>query len=330
MSASDSASWLELWRLSAAPIWHVEAKGVPAVHTQPGRGLRVREWRPWPGESVELSVSRPEGVPGQTLTIDQSVLTAQPGKRAEDITLSLSLRSSRGAQHTLTLPEGAELKSVSIDGSLEPIRQEGRAVTLPVQPGSHTLKLAWRQSRGARMFYRTPKTLLGASSVNSSLEVSMPADRWTLLLGGPRLGPAVLFWSLLAVFFLVSLGLGRLDWTPLDRRQWFLLSLGLTQIPIAHSAIVACWLLALGLRGRKPPEGNREFDMAQVFLSGLTLFALVLLFRSIKQGLLGLPDMQIVGSGSSAQSLHWYQDKSGDALPRAWVFSVPLWFYRAA
>ena len=31
----------------------------------------MREWRPWPGEAVTLDVVRPEGVPGQTLTIDE-------------------------------------------------------------------------------------------------------------------------------------------------------------------------------------------------------------------------------------------------------------------
>jgi hypothetical protein len=158
----------------------------------------------------------------------------------------------------------------------------------------------------------------------------MPADRWTLLLGGPRLGPSVLFWSLLAVFALVSLGLGRLDWTPLGARQWFLLLVGLTQVPITSAALVAAWLLALGLRKRHTPQGDREFDAAQAFLAVLTFMALSSLFHSIKQGLLGLPDMQIAGNGSTAQMLSWYQDRAGLTPPRAWVLSVPLLLYRVA
>jgi hypothetical protein len=51
---------------------------------------------------------------------------------------------------------------------------------------------------------------------------------------------------------------------------------------------------------------------------------------SIQQGLLGLPEMQIAGNGSSARLLRWYQDIAGDTLPRAWVISVPLLVYRLA
>ncbi|MDE0855386.1 MAG: hypothetical protein OSA97_13290, partial [Nevskia sp.] len=45
-------------------------------------------------------------------------------------------------------------------------------------------------------------------------------------------------------------------------------------------------------------------------------------------GLLGQPEMQIAGNGSSGHSLHWYQDRFDPALPQAWVLSAPLWLYR--
>ncbi|MEK7858096.1 MAG: hypothetical protein AAB320_03060 [Elusimicrobiota bacterium] len=329
LTASEAAGFVELWNLELGPVWHAEVKGLAPVHQDWGEGIRMRQWRPWPGESIELAVTRPQGVAGQTFTIDSSVLALQPGLRASDATLTLSLRSSRGGVHAFTLPEGAELKSVHIDGRLEPVRQEGRKVSLPIQPGSHGAALSWRQTRGLGLFYRTPAVDLGAASVNASVRLSMPVDRWTLFLGGPRLGPAVQFWSLLAVFFLISLGLGRLDWTPLRARQWFLLLVGLTQVPITSAALVAVWLLALGLRKKHTPQGAREFDAAQAFLVFLTLLALSSLFNSIKQGLLGLPDMQISGNGSTSQLLAWYQDRAGLTPPRAWVLSVPLLLYRA-
>jgi hypothetical protein len=40
--------------------------------------------------------------------------------------------------------------------------------------------------------------------------------------------------------------------------------------------------------------------------------------------------MQIAGNGSTSNDLRWYQDRAGDALPRPWVFSVPLLVYRLA
>ena len=40
--------------------------------------------------------------------------------------------------------------------------------------------------------------------------------------------------------------------------------------------------------------------------------------------------MHVAGNGSSAQSLHWFVDRSADALPRAGAISVPMWVYKLA
>jgi len=61
-----------------------------------------------------------------------------------------------------------------------------------------------------------------------------------------------------------------------------------------------------------------------------TLVAIAGLVSALEQGLLGLPEMQITGNGSTAYDLRWYQDRSGETLPTAWVLSVPLWTYRVA
>ncbi len=70
------------------------------------------------------------------------------------------------------------------------------------------------------------------------------------------------------------------------------------------------------------------FNVMQVFLAILTLAALAALFFAIQQGLLGHPDMQIGGNGSSGHSLRWYQDRIDSELPTAWVLTVPLLAYR--
>ncbi|MBI5210815.1 MAG: hypothetical protein HY927_12665 [Elusimicrobia bacterium] len=328
--APVSVPWTEVWRLDASPIWHVVAEGIPVVHAENASGARLREWRPWPGETVALAVSRPEGVPGQTSTIDNTVLSVSPGLRATDVTLEVGLRSSRGGQHVLTLPEGAELQSLSLDGSSQPARQEKRAVTVPVLPGSHRVSLSWRQPGGIRMFYRVPEVKVGLAGVNSDIVVSVPADRWVLSVWGPRLGPAVRFWSALAVLLLVSLGLGRLTMTPLGWREWFLLAVGLSQVPMPVAALVAGWLLALGVRKKTSLETPWRFDLVQLVLAAWSVAALVCLFSAIRQGLLGQPDMQISGNGSGPNLLQWYQDRAAETLPRPWLFSLPRMLYRLA
>ena len=329
LHAPDTSSWTETWILDASPIWHVEAEGIPVIH-QEASGVRLREWRPWPGERVSVRVTRPEGVEGPTLTLDSSRLEVSPGLRATAASLELRLRSSLGGQHAIALPEGAVLERVTIDGAEQPIRQEGREVTLPLAPGTRTLNLAWREPRGIATRFKSPEVDLRAPSVNADVVLSLPADRWVLWTSGPRLGPSVLFWPLLALLAAVAVGLGRIGYTPLRAGHWLLLGLGLTQVPLAAGAVVAGWLLALGWRGEHGTTvTGRWFDLAQFALALWTLAALGVLFYSIQQGLLGLPEMQVAGHGSSASELRWYQDRSEATLPRPSVLSIPLLAYRA-
>jgi hypothetical protein len=332
LAAPKTLAWTEVWRLDASPIWHFEAQGIPPVHGPENADFRTPEWRPWPGETVKLAVTRPEGVAGQSLTVDQSRLSITPGLRSTDTRLDLSLRSSRGGRHTIVLPEKAELTGVTIDGAQQPIRQEGRNVTLPIHPGAQKIALTWREDRGASVLFRTSEVDLNIPSVNASIDLMNPASRWILLLGGPRLGPAVLFWSLLLVILLVATALGRVPLTPLGTRDWVLLGIGLSQVPLPAAALVAGWLLALGARRKRglEIERNNTFDLLQILLAAWTLVALVILFWAIQQGLLGTPEMQITGNGSTSSQLRWYTDRAGHHLPTAWALSVPLLVYRLA
>jgi len=336
LAAPRTLAWTEVWRLDASPIWHVEARGIPPIlgaeGGAEGGAARIPEWRPWPGEGVVLAVTRPAGVAGQTLTVDRTLLTAAPGRRATDASLDISLRSSRGGRHTVVLPEGAVLLSLKIDDKEQPVRQEGRDVVLPVRPGAQKIGIAWREPRGMSLLFRSPAVDLNVRSVNATQIVKVPESRWVLLVGGPRLGPAVLFWSLLAVIVLSALVLGRVKITPLTTRDWILLGIGLSQAPLIGAAIVAGWLLVLGLRRRRGAEVPRAltFNLLQILLVIWTAVAFGILFWAIQQGLLGAPEMQIAGNGSWPQELRWYQDRTGELLPMPWVLSVPLLVYRLA
>ncbi len=157
LEAPREVLWSETWQLDASPLWHVSAEGIPPVDSA-NAGRRFREWRPWPGERVSLSVERPAGAGGATLTIDRSQLTLRPGLRAMDATLALWLRSTQGGQHVLTLPEGAELTSISVGGTEQPLRQEGRFVPIPLAPGTREVELAWREPRGIAAGCAAPRS----------------------------------------------------------------------------------------------------------------------------------------------------------------------------
>jgi len=331
LRATQGEPWTEQWQVEVGPVWHVEHTGLPTVR-QGEAGLR--EWRPWPGEQVMLTVTRPQGVPGQTLTIDSAALQLQPGVRAVDAHLVLALRSSRGGHHVVQIPVDALLQEVTINGVRQTIGQEGRMVRLPIEPGNQTIDLSWREPHELWQRYAAPVIDLGAPAVNATVTVDFPQNRWILLLGGPRLGPAVLFWSFVLMLLIVAAALSRLRWTPLRGHQWFLLGIGLSPIPVPMAMIVVGWFLALAWRRDHPGVSAGWFSLRQLILVGWTIAACVTLTEAIRMGLLGQPDMQIEGNGSYSSHLVWYQDRVedvegvGSLLPRPWVLSVSMWWYR--
>ena len=328
LTAPKSASWTELWRLDMSPIWHVDLAGIPVVQAQPSATLP--EWRPWPGESATLVVSCPGGVAGRTLTIDESTYEVRPGLRATDATLTLQLRSSRGAQHVVTLPEGAELESVAINGALSPIRQEGRKVTLSVLPGSQSVVIKCRTPSGIGVVFRAADVDLGATSVNATTVIVMPEGRWTLASGGPQVGPVVLYWSLLGVMLVTFFVIAAMRRTPLKTWHWLLLAIGLSQVHVIAAAAVVGWLHLLAWREQTPELRARAFNLRQIAVVVVSTGALVILLAAVEQGLLGHPDMQVSGNGSTVTTLRWFADRSEPVLAGPTVVSAPMLLYRAA
>ena len=251
------------------------------------------------------------------------------GKRSDDVSLGFSLRSSQGTQHTITLPENAELHSVSINGKKQPVRQNARKVTFPVSPGQQQVKLAWREVHNDGLLFNVSPIDLAIPSVNSQIHLTLPENRWILWAGGPQLGPAVLFWGVLIVILIGSIILGRSKLAPIKTWQWFLLGIGLTQSEPLLMLVVIAWLVLLASKEKIVDRlSHVQFNALQIGLGLLTLIALGVLFSAVAQGLLGHPDMQISGNNSYGNSLNWFQDRSENLLAQPWVISVPLLVYR--
>ena len=327
---SDTNLWTEMWRVDVSPIFHMEYSGIPVIlHQQGNRWYPT--WHPWPGEEVQLTITKPTGIKGQTITIDKVHIENKPGQRATNTHLTLSIRSSQGGQHTITIPGNAQLQEVKVDGRILPIRQENSQVTLPIKPGKQEIHLQWMEASGITSFYKSSEIDLGLDSVNSHIEIQLPKNRWPFFMGGPLMGPAVLFWSVVLIILLVTFGLSRTGLTPLKFHQWFLLGIGMSQSNIAAAILVAGWLIALDLRRKTKPDMDKiTFNLMQIGIVALTILAIGSLIMAISQGLLGHPDMNIVGNGSHSGLLKWYQDQSSTHLPQAWVISIPMFVYRLA
>lgn len=321
----------EDWRLDVTPLWHLEHSGIAPIHRLGPAERWLPNWRPLPGETLVLNLTRPPGVPGSTLTIDRVDTRVEPGQRGTLSTLTLAIRSSQGGSHVIRLPDAAEPIAFSLDGRSLPLPDTAPEVELPLTPGSTRVELTWREGQPLTVGYRPSVPDLRSPAVNLNLSLSLPDDRWVLWTWGPRIGPAVLFWGILLVLIGLAAGLGRSRLTPLRVHDWLLLGIGLILAEVWVVLLVIGWLFALGLRHRLDPLARPawRFNLIQAGLVILTLFALAGLLGAVQQGLLGTPEMQIMGNGSTATTLNWYQDRGGPVLPEVWVLSVSMWVYRA-
>jgi hypothetical protein len=327
LHAPEGRPWSEVWRLQCSTVWSCAATGLPPV-SRVSDGVFEPEYRPWPGESLDVALDHPSGVEGQTLTLDSVQLDATPGSRLERVQLSLQARSSREQPLRLRLSETAEMQQVLVDGRERPLRPEAGELSVTIPTGRHAVEARWQETRGTGFVYSLPRVGLPGPAVNVTQQLTLPPSRWLLLTWGPSWGPAVLFWPYLLFLLAVSWALGRLRWSPLTSLQWVLLGLGLSQIPALGALVVAGFVFALALRKERQPGGSFLFDIMQLGLVAWAAVTLVLLYVAIHTGLLFRPDMQVAGNGSSNTVLRWYADRVQGETPPAGVLSLPLWVYR--
>jgi hypothetical protein len=330
LTAEPGVPWRETWWVGVGSIWHVAFDGVPeSENPQAAPDARTAEFYPRGGEKLTIDATRPEASEGATLAFDAVRLAVEHGSRSRDVTLELDYRSTRGAQHVIALPSDAEVTAVFIDQQLEPLRAEGGTLTVPILPGEHKIRVQWREAGDIGLRTETPIVDIGAASSNIALESELPRNRWLLGTSGPKLGPAVLYWSELAILIVFALILGRVEVTPLRGRHWLLLGLGFSTFSWLVLGVVVAWLLIAGGRAKWTGETVWwRFNLLQLLVAGTTVVALGAIVTSLPIGLLGTPDMHVTGNGSYGNSLKWFADSAASALPTASAWSVPLWAYK--
>jgi hypothetical protein len=332
LSAAEGAPWKEIWRFAVGNVWNASFSGLPESNSgEYNSAIRVAEFDPRGGEQLTLTATRPEASEGSTLAFDSVALTTTHGNRSSDVSLALEYRSTRGAQHVIRLPADAEITSVVIDERAQTLRAEDGELTLPILPGQHSVLVTWRSNSGMGFRTVTPEVDLGAPAGNIDIGLQMPRDRWLLGTFGPQLGPAVLYWSELAVLIIFALILGRTGLAPLRSWHWLLLGLGFSTFNWQVLGVVAVWLLACGAREHIANSSLNwwKFNLLQVIVGGMTVIALLSVLTALPQGLLGTPDMHVTGHHSYGSVLGWFSDRSESALPIATALTLPMWIYKA-
>lgn len=318
----------EIWKLVASPTWNVRAEGVPGVH--PEDDATLQQFHPLPGESLQLSVSRPEAVAGRVVAIDQAALNSSFGKRSGEHTLTLGLRATQGGQHALTLPANAEVLRVVVRGETLNLRPEKGVLRLPLRPGVNAVEVGLRINEEPGLHPRLPAIDLGTHASNIELAMQLPADRWVLVTNGPRIGPAVLYWGELIVMLLLAFAVARSGFLPIKLHEAFLLGIGFSTVSWWSLVVFVAVLAAFAARMRWPREGRFWlFNLTQLALAIAALVAASVLLVALNGGLLGYPDLHVTGHGSTATNLRWFADQTEGRLPDASAWVLPMWMYRA-
>lgn len=325
------AQWAEQWTLVPSNYWHVDYDGFAPMKlaTDDAAGPR---FQPLDGETLQVRLTRPVPIPGETVTVERVDVTEVPGARARRTTLGLELLSSQGGNFPVRLPDGAKVLTISINGRPQPIPTSAGALPLPIVPGKQHIDIAWETPTAVTGMIRTSAIELPGRAYNIALNLTLPGDRWPLFVGGPRLGPAVLYWGVMLVVLGVALMLSRIPGMPLSMSDGVLLGFGMSLANLPSTVLVGAWLLVLLARLRYAERlqhaTRRSFHLVQIVVAGVSAAALIALAASVPMGLLGTPEMHIAGNNSSAYDYHWFQDQAAKQLPTAYVLSVPMWVYR--
>lgn len=334
LKAPDIGHVVEVWGLYLDPIWHLDWQGIAPTGGGAEKGM---VWVPRRGETVDLSVSRFEGAVGNTLTVDRARLTLWPGNGETRMALEADIRASKGSELNVESRFNPHVKEVQVSGEPVPAPEDGGKITVPVNPGRETVNVVWRASEEGGFSpldllvprkTEFPDLSLGRSASNLDFFMHLSREHWILWTSGPQQGPAVLMWSVVALVALAGLILGRIPVSPLTGVEWALLGLGLVTRSLPAVVLAAGWFFALEMRRLHRPEKRLVFNALQLVLLAWGVLVVTVLFDAVKGGLLGVPDMQIAGNGSTATLLHWTVDRVAGAFPEPAVWSLPVWTFR--
>ncbi|MGV8038988.1 MAG: hypothetical protein AB2L07_02525 [Thermoanaerobaculaceae bacterium] len=329
LAAPERQPWVEEWVVRPGPLWRCRIDGPPPVGDRDAAGLAYT-FRPWPGERIRAQVTRVRGVPGSTIAVRSAELSTVAEARGAESRLELQVAATRAGELTIHLPSGAAFKELRSAGRSLAARPQDGVLAVPVEPGEQRVELCWRDAGAAGWWLPAASVQLDRPAANTLVSLAIPRQRWLVWVTGPAWGPTVPWWPRL-LLLLVAAGLvSRLPRTPLALRDWLLLALGLSVLPLAAAVPVAAFLLVLP-RWRTRREAPRwQVGVAQSALIVLALVAAAALAGVawvVVDPATTLTDLLTAPGGVT---LRWVADGTGsENVPTAGALALPVWVLRA-
>ncbi|MCF8059048.1 MAG: hypothetical protein K9K67_07115 [Bacteriovoracaceae bacterium] len=333
LKATSSSLWTEVWEFHPGPIWRVGfeslTKGLERTTLLANNYNFSPIYHPWPNEALRVTIDKPQGASGKTITLNDTFLEISPGKRSTQYSLKATFKTSLGLTHNISLPEDIKIQAIKINNKIQTVELNKGFLALPFGVGEQKVEVLWNQKIGLTGNFKNPKVDLGLEGINLKIKVNIPRERWILAVGGPVMGPAVLFWGKLFALIILAFFLGKISWCPLSFLQWSLLFIGLTQGESSGIMFVTGYILFLCLR-KSTFKTNRPWVYnLQSLLAIIGAFICIgTLITILSNGLLGGPIMGIVGNDSTAYVLNWFADRFLSTVPNIWIFSLPTFAYQ--
>ena len=330
LHAKPERSIIEQWRVIISPAWHAKLTGLPIIlDAQDNSDYYTYSFYPYPDESLDITVTRPNAVKGDVLAIDSVNYTIDQGTRTSKLTLSFEYRSTRGGEHIIGLPLDYQLKEIRTDNKLINLQLEDGKLAIPVLPGKHSVNILMRANASEPLLLTAPEINLNAPVSNITSIINLSNQRWILWAKGPVLGPAVLYWGELLAFILLALLVSKVKFSPLTTLSWIVLGFGLSLNNWGVLMLMTLWFAAITASTYRPKTLSLVgYNTSQLLLYVLSFFAILSLVSVVPTSLLSSPSMGIEGNQSYGNHLQWFSDKTTGLLPHVSVFSISTLFYK--
>ena len=282
LTADKNSSYAETWTVMPLSSWHVSFSGIKPMKAESTAQQLQPMWKPWPGETLTLNITRPEGVAGDTFTTEKAVLTHLTGKNLQRSTLLLTVRASQASSYEMRVSEQAKITGLKHNQQSMGLSGDNRAV-VQLNPGEQTIELSFQHHKTLTWSDISPIITLPDNTANIHIDYQLAEDRWLLYINGPSLGASMLYWGMLIVIiigaFILPIISRKLSLNlPLTTASWLLLGIGFSTVNHYGVILTALLFFVMACRSQfiQPKTLSRlAFNFLQLALVFLTIITII-------------------------------------------------------
>ena len=131
------------WRVHCGQTLYCTFEGPPPTNHTDDSGKWIPTWHPYPEETLQIQANPLTSKPGETTQVQSLLLEHNVNGEWIQSTANLTLKSSVSQPVKFTLPEGATVTTVYMNGDAYPF-QPNQSLTLLTNVGTNTVDVSWK------------------------------------------------------------------------------------------------------------------------------------------------------------------------------------------